>query len=108
MHGTAVLILTFDTRCFKDALGVDIAFNPGILLCNQQLLSKACFRACYTEQKAVQKSHAVQWLRCRSEAVLSGLRLAVAHLRCHDASAARLARLELPKLVQMLLAHWHP
>lgn len=40
--------------------------------------------------------------------MLSSLRLAIAHLRCHDASVARLAQLELPKLVQMLLAHWHP
>ena len=40
--------------------------------------------------------------------MLSSLRLAIAHLRCHDTSVARLARLELPKLVQMLLAHWHP
>ena len=50
----------------------------------------------------------MHWLLYRSEAVLSSLRLAIAHLRCHDASVARLARLEVPKLVQMLLAHWHP
>ena len=87
---------------------MDIAYTPEIRLCNQQFLSKMCFPERFTEQRAVQKSPAVQWLLCRSQAVLSSLRLAIVHLRCHDASVARLARLEVPKLVQMLLAHWHP
>ena len=92
----------------RDALGVNIAYNPKIVLCNQQFLSNMLSPECFIAQKGVQKSHAVLWLLCRSEAVLSSLRLAIAHLRCHDASVARLARLEVPKLVQMLLAHWHP
>lgn len=40
--------------------------------------------------------------------MLSQLRLAIAQLRCHDVSATRLVALEAPKLVQMLLDHWHP
>ncbi len=39
---------------------------------------------------------------------LTQLRGTIAQLRCHDASVQRLVDLQMPKLVEMLLHHWHP
>ncbi len=44
----------------------------------------------------------------RYSLVLEVLRGTIAQLRCHDASVQRLVDLQMPKLVEMLLHHWHP
>ena len=49
MHdsGTAVLMLTLDISCFKDAPGVDVAHKPKIVFCNQQFFSKMRLLECF-------------------------------------------------------------